>query len=185
MTLSQLPLVLGNLLTAVVCLIILRGEWRLTVWWQTLLGSLLLLFPLIATLRMLIVLFDVFSDLFGLDLWMVPISILEAIGLVGLIAAVGACSRRNPGGSERWFLSRAWIALGALIALQIALGIGFRWIAMSNDRNPNLQLIQGLSNMLGVIVVGLLVFKVAFVVFLIPWKRALTRCAKAYDSVVD
>lgn len=183
MMLSSIPGALGTLLMAIVCLILLMGGWRLSAWWQGLLWSLFLVFPLLAVLGLLVLMFDVFSDRADQSLWMVPISSLEAIGMVGLIAAIGACSRRNPGGTDRWFLSRSWIALGAIVVLQITVGIMFRWIAMSSGPNPNLQLIQGLSNLLGMIAIGSFAFMIAFVGFLMSWKRTLTGCAEAHGLI--
>ena len=190
MMLSNIPHALGTMLMAIVCWILLKGGWRLSARWKGLLYCLFLVFPLIAALGLLILMFDVFrnsADLglwhIDLSLWMVPISSLEAIGMVCLVAAIGACSRGNPGGTNRWFLSRCWIALGAIVALQIMLGILFRWIAMSNGPISNLQLVQGLSNMIGLIAIGSFVFKITFVGFLIPWKRTLTRCAEAHGPI--
>ena len=190
MTLSNIPHALGTMLMAIVCWILLKGGWRLSARWKGLLCSLLLVFPLIAALSLLSLMFDVFRysadlGLWHIDpsLWMVPISNLEAIGLVGLVAGIGACSRRNPGASNRWFLSRAWIVLGVITALQISLGIMFRWVAMSNNPNLNLPLIEGLSSMLGVIMIGAFAFKIIFLGFLIPWKRTLTRCAEAHGPI--
>ena len=183
MILSAIPHALGTMLLAVASLILLTGGWRLPASWKAFLLSLVLLFPTIAALSLLIWLLDFFSDRADLSLWMVPISSLETIGLVGLVAGIGACSRRNPGGSNRWFLSRAWIVLGIITALQISLGIMFRWIAMSNNPNPNLQLIQGLSSMLGVVMIGAFAFKITFVGFLVPWKRSLTECARDHGPI--
>ena len=190
MMLSNIPHVLGSMLMAIVCWILLKGGWRLSARWKGLLCSLFLVFPLIAALSLLSLMFDVFRlsadlGLWHIDpsLWMVPISSLKAIGMVCLVAAIGACSRGNPGGTNRWFLSRCWIALGAIVALQIMLGILFRWIAMSNGPISNLQLIQALSNMIALIAIGSFLFKITFVGFLIPWKRTLNRCAEAQGPI--
>ena len=190
MMLSRLPHALGIMLMTIVCWILLKGGWRLSAWGKGLLYSLLLVFPLIAALGLLILMFEVFrssTDLglwhIDLSLWMVLISSLEAIGMVCLVAAIGACSRGNPGGTNRWFLSRCWIALGTIVALQIMLDILFRWIAMSNGPVSTLQVIQGLSNMIVLIAIGSFVFKITFVGFLIPWKRTLTRCAEAHGPI--
>ena len=114
MFLSSILHAAGLILTAIVCLLLLttRG-WRPSDAWRTALWGLVVMLPLLSGTNVLIALAGLFTDRADLGLWVVLTPMLEAIGLVVLVTAIGACSLRTPGGGDRWFLSRAWIALGA------------------------------------------------------------------------
>lgn len=176
MAMSGLATLAGSLLCAIAVLFVLLGPWTLGPVARIMLCLALGLTTLSMAVEARIVVLQIIDPMAG-SAWMMLVPGINWGGVILLLASIGSCSHQDPGGAERWFLHRGWIAMAGLFGISFTLSIMIQ-ILLRNDPNPNVSLIGAISTTLGLIALAIFAFKLAFLGLLIPWRRMLARCAE-------
>ena len=177
--LTQVLLVSARACEAIASMTLAYGPWTMTLRGKRLLriaaaGFVLKAGSELIALHLMIVPFGPLANLRSWLAW--PIWIIYAFALTTMIHAIGTCSRQDPGGRHRGVLEHAWIGITFLAAMNLIVYLTYGMIEIDIVIST-LDIINFLWRIAFHGSLVLLVF------FMIPWKRKLTRCAKASDSV--
>lgn len=134
--------------------------------------------------------YDTFSKAAGWFSMVYSFALMGAVAI--LLRAIGICSRHDPGGDERRFLRYAWIgALGLAIIHEVTVLAGIQggiYMELTGLQfHAGLNFHDGVGKvdswMIGMIItVIFMIYLLACVRCLYPWRKMLVRCAKEAES---